>query len=219
MAAKHKWAVRLDGEAFDLEDARELFGGGTEFHVCEIEVPGDLSPTVLMANEFDGLQNSTEVLDAAQRIVSLLNGILFVLDTGRKPLRVGAVRKRNDDGSWGSEMLHATMHAMGGRSRLKAHGAVLSTPGHPPSPPPPPPPPPPHEQWLREANTNDTLMDVLTYLRGEPDWFDLYKAFERMRDEINRKLGQHQEHKIGWPDTAEVRRSIDIRGLRISAMT
>src|SRR6266702_4015193 len=39
-------------------------------------------------------------------------------------------------------------------------------------------------------------------MRGiRSNWFDLYKAFERMRDDINRALGQHNEATIGWPDT------------------
>ena len=40
----------------------------------------------------------------------------------------------------------------------------------------------------------------MTFLRGEPDWFDLYKAFELMRDDINSKLGQNKYGQMGWPD-------------------
>src|SRR5262252_7572883 len=54
--------------------------------------------------------------------------------------------------------------------------------------------------WLTEATRDDTLADVLTFLRGEPDWFDLYKAFELMRDDINSKLGQNKYGQMGRPD-------------------
>ena len=51
-----------------------------------------------------------------------------------------------------------------------------------------------------DIERDDTLADVLTFLRGEPDWFDLYKAFELMRDDINRRLGRHRYEQMGWPD-------------------
>ena len=53
---------------------------------------------------------------------------------------------------------------------------------------------------MTEATRDDTLADVLTFLRGKPDWFELYKAFELMRDDINRRLGQHKYEQMGWPD-------------------
>src|SRR5262249_32580804 len=42
------------------------------------------------------------------------------------------------------------------------------------------------------------------FVRGEPDWFDLYKAFELMRDDINSKLGQNKYEQMGWPDKKTV---------------
>src|SRR5262245_43641187 len=65
-------------------------------------------------------------------------------------------------------------------------------------------PPPPHMVWMTEATRDDTLADVLTFLRGEPGWFDLYKAFELMRDDINSKLGQNKYEQMGWPDKKTV---------------
>ena len=47
--------------------------------------------------------------------------------------------------------------------------------------------------------TDDVVADVLTFLRGEPDWFDLYKAFERMRDDSNRQIGQRKTSTLGGP--------------------
>ena len=70
--------------------------------------------------------------------------------------------------------------------------------------------------WMTEATRDDTLADVLTFLRGEPDWFDLYKAFELMRDDVNSKLGQNKYEQMGWPDKMQstcfpkARRSTDI---------
>ena len=33
-----------------------------------------------------------------------------------------------------------------------------------------------------------------------PEWFNFYKAFELMREDINQRLGgQHRQEQIGWP--------------------
>jgi hypothetical protein len=45
MQADHQWAVSLEGDSFDLEDARELFGAGTELRICMIQISPDRNPT------------------------------------------------------------------------------------------------------------------------------------------------------------------------------
>jgi hypothetical protein len=41
---------------------------------------------------------------------------------------------------------------------------------------------------------------VFRFLSGEPDWFNYYKAFELMRDDINRRIrGQHRQEQMDWP--------------------
>jgi hypothetical protein len=106
----------------------------------------------------------------------------------------GAVYERREDGRWSAGTIFAKMAAFEARDRFYAAAVILQAPG---SPPPSPAPPPPHMVWMTEATRDDTLADVLTFLRGEPDWFDLYKAFELMRDDINSKLGQNKyEHTI-----------------------
>jgi hypothetical protein len=57
---------------------------------------------------------------------------------------------------------------------------------------------------MTEATRDDTVAALLTFLRGEPDWFDLYKAFELMRDDINRRLGQLRYAQMGWPDKPRI---------------
>ena len=153
-----------------------------------------------MADVFEQLDDSANVLEASKPLVDLINGILFVREPTRKPLRSGAVHERQPDGTWNAGTIHAGMHVMEGRSRLKANAVAVTAPG---SPPPPPPPPPPHTIWLKDALTGSVVSDVLTFLRGEPDWFDLYKAFELMRDDVNNHLGQHNQTQIGWPSKDE----------------
>lgn len=192
-----RWAVALEGDAFDIEDARDLFVQPEEVQVRVIEVAPDRNPTVLLAKDFESLSNHSEVFEASRRIFDFLNGIMFVRDLARKPLHPGAVHERREDGRWSAGTIFAQMAAFEDRDRFFAAAVVLQAPGSPPIPPPPP---PPHIIWMTEATRDDTLADVLTFLRGKPDWFELYKAFELMREDINRKLGQHKYEQMGWPD-------------------
>jgi hypothetical protein len=196
MHGSTRWAVALEGDAFDIEDARDLFAQSDDvIQVRIIEVAPDRNPTVLLAKEFESLTNSSEVFEASSRIFDFLNGIMFLRDVARKPLRPGAVHERQEDGRWSGGTQYAKA-VLAGRGRARASTEVLRGPDSSPQLPPPP---PPHTIWMTEATQDDTLADVLTFLRGEPDWFDLYKAFELMRDDISRKLGQHKYEQMGWP--------------------
>jgi hypothetical protein len=190
-----RWAIALEGDAFDIEDARDLFAQpGHVIQVRIIEVAPDRNPTVLFAKEFESLSNSSEVFESSSRIFDFLNGIMFVRDVARKPLRPGAVHERREDGRWSGGTQYAKA-VRAGRGRARASAEVLRGPDSSPQPAPPA----PHTIWMTEATQDNTLADVLTFLRGEPDWFDLYKAFELMRDDINHKLGQHKYEQMGWP--------------------
>jgi hypothetical protein len=87
------------------------------------------------------------------------------------------------------------MHAESGHFRMKINPVTILINGIPRKAQ-----PPAEAKWLAKASSDDVVADVLSYLRGRPDWFDLYKAFERMRDDINRALGrQHRQTQMGWP--------------------
>jgi hypothetical protein len=125
-----------------------------------------------MAEAFEQLDDTMKVTEASNPLIDLINGILFVREPSRKPLRPGAVHERRGDGTWRAGVVHARLEIMRGRMQLRASAVVLSAPGRG-APPPPPPQPPPHTIWLRDAATDSVLSDVLTFLRGDPDWFDL----------------------------------------------
>jgi hypothetical protein len=75
---KNRWAVALEGEPFDLEDANELFADTPAICIRKINVPVDRNPTVLMADVFEQLDDAANVLEASNPLVDLINGILFV---------------------------------------------------------------------------------------------------------------------------------------------
>jgi len=85
---------------------------------------------------------------------------------------------------------------MAGRTRVRAEG-MASIQGQPS---PQNTRPPPALRWTVSAQNNQTVSDVFQYLSGKPDWFNFYKAFELMRDDINSQIGgQHRQEQMGWP--------------------
>ena len=102
--SKSRWSVRLEGDAFDLEDAREAFGKNTSIQVAEINVR-DVTITALIADEFNGYDDAAAVNEAAERLLALINGYLFARDATRKPVRAGAIYRRDADDQWGPATL------------------------------------------------------------------------------------------------------------------
>ena len=190
-----RWAVVLQGDEWELDEARYLFGSKSEVRVCKAELPRTKRETVLLAREFENLSDAFQVHISAQRILALVNGILFIDDSARSPLRAHSVYGRADDGRWndGAMYLGPVNAVLGARLRVRDTADA-----------------PPHTTWLSSAVSDDVVSDVLTFLRGDPDWFDLYKAFERMRDDINRSLGQGKLQVIGWPATDHFRQSAQV---------
>lgn len=57
-----------------------------------VDLPNDRTSTMLMAKEFEGLARAFEVDEASKPFVDFLNGILFVTDSDRKPLRSNGIQ-------------------------------------------------------------------------------------------------------------------------------
>jgi hypothetical protein len=125
--ATARWAVALEGDPFDIEDARDLFAKHDEVQVCIIEVAPDRNPTVLLAKEFENLSSNSEVSEASRRIFDLLNGIMFVRDRVRKPVQPGAVYERREDGRWSAGTIFAKLAAFEDRDRFLRCGSDLAS--------------------------------------------------------------------------------------------
>lgn len=178
-----RWAVALQGDPIDLEQAAYLFAHNTEVCIRSGIVPASPSATVLIAKEFDVPSTPRGVHDAAQRIVDFLNGILFVDDPARQPISTGGVHERRPDGKWNIAIICASGHVV--LRGVSARGSVAGQPL----------PPPRQTLWMAAGLQDDTVADVLTYLRDKPDWFDLYKACEAM----TRDVGRNNPKGPKWP--------------------
>jgi hypothetical protein len=186
-----RWAVGLSGETIDLFAAAELFGGGRQI------VRGDVLPQgeeiVLQADEFEPLQNATEVHNAAERILVALNAVLYLEDPARKPLAISSIHQRSDNGNWNVTMFaeSASFRLRGARVRGQAGNL-----GAPPLP-------TPQSIWAQMGVSEDVVADALSYLRGTPDWIALYKAYEAMNKDVNaQKSGKGPVS--GWPSQAKI---------------
>jgi hypothetical protein len=158
---------------------------------------------MMMASEFERLADAHEVDEASKPIVDFLNGILFVADTGRKPLRVNAVYERQSNGEWGNGIAFLSANFLG-TARMSA---VASTD---------PSVIPPQVRWMTGAMEDQVASEVLTYLRGAPDWFDLYKAHEAMKAPSDQftETAQAARHSETWCRQKGIRKHMSLEAAR-----
>ncbi|MGH6677956.1 MAG: hypothetical protein ACREDL_03235 [Bradyrhizobium sp.] len=175
----------------DLQEATELFRSGGQ--TVRAGVLPDQEAIVLMADEFERLQEIREVHDAAQRILNPLNAILYLEDPARKPLTISSVHRRGKNGKWIIAIVatSASYHLRGAKVRGQA-----GSPGGPI-------PLTPQSIWIQTGLDEEVVADVLSYLRGSPDWIALYKAYEAMTADIN-AMKSVKGPVLGWPAKAQI---------------
>jgi len=180
-----RWAVGLKGHQFDLADARALFAVDYRFRVTGITGPTGTPATVLMADELEQETSENAVQIRAGRLVDLLNAALFLRDAARQPVESDGAIFEWDQGrqDW---RRHICVRLVGVAARGRA-GNITATAvrADGSAVPQPPPTPSDAQRWALAAVADDPVADVLSYLRGQPDWFNLYKAFEAVRDDVS----------------------------------
>jgi len=151
--------------------------------------------------EFEKYARADDVIDAAEMMSDYLNGILYLKDAGRQPLRVNGVYERQSDGRWGSGIVFGSAHFVGA-SRMR----VIPSGTGPMS----------QERWMKAALEDQKISDVLAYLRGEPDWFELYKAHETIGAPSDKftETAQAVRHSKDWCRRKGVRRHMSIEEAR-----
>src|SRR5258706_10705912 len=104
MEVPRRWAVALaSDEAIDLKIARALFEIG-EPQVGEIKVFTGRIETALFSDQFDKMSVASDVADASSPIIDAINGVCFIHDSARSPLRRGGVHGRLANGDWDGGM-------------------------------------------------------------------------------------------------------------------
>ena len=187
-----RWAVRLSGEIIDLREATELFGSGCQ--IVRDEILPEREAVVLQADEFELLEEPREVYDAAERVLVPLNAALYLDDPARSPLSIASVHRRNDDGYWSVAIFPES-----GSFRVRVAKARLQI-GNPGAAPPPT----PQSIWVHAGLNEEVVADVLSYLRGMPDWIALYKAYEAMNRDVESLMPVKGPIR-GWPSKARIK--------------
>lgn len=175
----------------DLREATELFGSGRQ--IVRDEVLPEREAIVLQADEFALLQEANEVYDAAERILVPPNAVLYLEDPARRPLSISSVHRRSDDGNWSVAIFpqSASVRLRGAKARGRAGNLGA------------PPPPTPQSIWVQMGLNEEIVADVLSYLRGTPDWIALYKAYEAMNRDVS-ALRSGKEPILGWPSQTQI---------------
>jgi hypothetical protein len=175
------WAVGLGGETPDIDEAIQLFSQNNRASVQKGILPLHLDRAVILAPEFNAFDSETDVHTAVGPILDMMNGILFIEEPARRPLAISSVHKRNSVGAYGVAVVMASANIKL-RNLKTSHLADSSTP-------------PEQSAWLDEGAADIFVSDVLTYLRGAADWFDLYKVTETIKTDVHR-----HSKKPPWAD-------------------
>jgi hypothetical protein len=100
------WALEVAGTSFDLEDAVAIFGEESDPTVRRIEVgEGEAPITILTSPQMEALSTPDHVLGVANRLLSLVNGALFVRGAEREPLKITGLRSRRAGGNWDQHLV------------------------------------------------------------------------------------------------------------------
>jgi hypothetical protein len=197
MKTPRRWAVSLASDnAIDLKIARALFEIGDP-QVGEIKVLTDRLETALFSDQFEKMSAALDVADASTPIIDAINGICFILDPARSPLRRSGVHECLPTGEWGGGTVFASVAISLGNARVTAFASVVDKDGNVQAPP-----QSRQSVWLQNAVKDAHALDVLAYIRETPDWFLLYKAYETMKTD--------EGAAAGWPDTGGFSRSANI---------
>lgn len=188
----NRWAIGLSGEPLDLQEAAEQFCAGAVV-VRNSVLPTSTDRFVLLANEFGVLNKCEDVYNVAVRLLNLINAILFINEPARKPLTISGVHERAANGNWGVAIFVGSANVQIRGAKAYAHADNLGAPE----------PPPRQTAWIELASTDDAVADVLSYLRGTPDWIDLYKAYEAMNADVN-ALKALKGPVLAWPPKSQI---------------
>jgi hypothetical protein len=161
---------------------------------------------VLFADDLDKLSTAGEVEAHAFSLVDRLNGALFVRDPRRQPIKMSGALERTPQSSAGA-VVYQHQHVLRGEVRgfrVRIGGTLsVGTTGDSLTPTPAP----RERNWIDASLRDEAVADALAFLRGDPGWFDLYKAFEVMDVDVQHRCEQGwQRAAIGWPSKTAIKR-------------
>jgi hypothetical protein len=166
------WVARVTGHEFDFSDWERILRRPFD-PWCE-RIPRDGGVIwALRSRSFDNLQSAGEVRESAIPLIERLNGALSV-EASAEPLKFDGVGRIEEEGGF-----HLTVFAEShsrARASVTATAEVRGANGNPV--PPPPPAESSTQRWIKAAEENDDIADMLVFAGRADNWFDIYKALE-----------------------------------------
>jgi hypothetical protein len=197
------WCVHVEGHSFDLEYWQESLKHPYDPWCERVPLRTGETVMVLRSAAFCGSETADEVRLRALPMISQLNGALAAA-SGAEPLRFQWVGHILEGGT-----TDVTIFAAGAgtvRSKLIAHGEVLNPSGSPPFPLPPC--PSMAQRWIKIADDNDDVADLLSFTGRADNWFDIYKALE-----VAERLAGGDEKQLAsvtggsWPEVKRTKQT------------
>lgn len=181
----------IDGHAFDLETLAELFREG------EPMVDQEDGQYYLTSVAFDGLfLDGSQLNEAATSILRRANGIARAINSGYRPVTL-AGRFTDETGATSVVLAIDSIEV---RSKAYVATVVVDGQGHPQ-----PLPPPPGPEYFAKIASNPAIGEAL-HILGKPDaaldWYDLYKLYEIVRDDVG---GESDLKAKGWAPWSEIK--------------
>lgn len=156
----------MTGERIDLDDLRAHLNPPFDPWMEDFE-ENDVSIPLLRSLHWSDLTEAADVHRDAERMVRQIHGGLLVIYKDSRPVKLGRTMNFDEHGKRMPIIFAAAGHTKlsGGRMRGRIQRNELA---------------PPQEstlqRWSREADTNETLADLLTHLSASDNWYDLYKS-------------------------------------------
>ena len=163
-----EWWVLLHGDPQDLADVAETFCLGP---ICRVHKDDD-GKYYLKATSLNSLTDGWAVKAAADQLVARINGGLKAHYSDFRPIGALSVIPVHENGGRGVVIL-----VPAAQLTLRGSRPTVEVSGQPAAPPQPSAP----ETWLGLAENNDDVAEALHLLSREPNWYDLYKAYEVVR--------------------------------------
>ena len=175
-----RWGIELNGPEADRKAWRMLLKPPFDPYVEEAKDERG-HYLALRSSAFDGITTSEEVHRAAKLLFSTLN-VAMSKNADTDPVTNGSVIEFVPDGQ---PRRHHYLEAKGITMRLRVGIAELMVKDAQGNVIEPPPAPSRAQLWMRAAALEPEIGSALRYLEGKPGWFELYKAYEAIRNMPN----------------------------------
>jgi hypothetical protein len=196
------WLIKLRGHYIDLQDlATRLQSPG----LSVTEVGGAF---YLRSAEIDAFPSVSEAHAYAATLVPTINGAAKVALPAFEPVDVDVIHLRIEDGGTRRPISFSTLRGRGRPDPPTGSGQGLVTAPHAPREPttlpqraPAAPPRPTQlEAFLSSARRREVEL-ALRFIGNTPDWFNLWKVWELIRDDIG---GRRQVERLGWATSGAI---------------